>query len=442
MNVDLCTVGGYNEVGKNMTAVKIGNETIILDMGFYLPAIINFEEEGGDRTRIGHQHLIDIGAIPDDNVISSWKPSVKAIIPSHAHLDHIGAIPSLAGKYRCPILGTPYTMEVLKRMIKDDQMNLLNNLKPVPPNSSYQISQKIKVEFINMTHSTLQTAMVAIHTENGTIIYANDFKFDDHPIVGKKPNYKRLKEIGKGNVLALIVDSIYAGVDRKTPSEKVARELLKDVMLGTSNDNNGMIVTCFASHIARLKSIVDFGDKLGRKTIFLGRSLSKYVKSAESLGLVDFSNVEVVGFASQVKRHIQKINKNYKKYLVVCTGGQGEPGAVLTRMSTGSIPIEFHPGDQVLFSNKVIPVDVNISARQELEARLKQKKVRIFKDLHTSGHCAREDLRDLIEMVKPKHIIPAHGNLAMRSAMVELGEELGYSKKNIHLVKNGLKISI
>lgn len=442
MNIDICTVGGYNEVGKNMTAVKIGNESIILDMGFYLPAIIDFEEEGGDRTRIGPQHLIDIGAIPNDTVISSWKPSVKAIIPSHAHLDHIGAIPTLASKYKCPVLGTPYTIKVLKNMMKDDRMRIKNQIKPMPPNSSYKISPDIEVEFINMTHSTLQTAMIAVHTKRGTIIYANDFKFDDHPVVGKKPNYKRLKEIGKGNVIALIVDSIYAGADRKTPSEKVARELLKDVMLGTNNSNNGMIATCFASHIARLRSIVDFGEKLGRRVIFLGRSLSKYVKAAESLNLVNFSNVEVVGFASQVKRHIPKINKKYKKYLVVCTGGQGEPGAVLTRMSTGSIPFNFHSGDQVLFSNKVIPVGINIAARQELEARLKQKKVRIFKDLHTSGHCSREDLRDLIEMVKPQHIIPAHGNLTMRSALMDLGIDMGYSQKNIHLVRNGLKISI
>src|SRR3989344_168802 len=287
MEIEICTVGGYNEVGKNMTAIRIDDEVVICDMGIYLPAIINYEEE--DYHTLSADQLITLGAIPDDSAIKDWKSKVKAIVLGHCHLDHIASIPYLAAKYRAPIIGSPFTIEVLKSILRDDEVNLPNKLKVLNLNSKIKISENITIELINITHSTLQAAMIAIHTPKGTILYACDFKFDNNPIIGDKPNYKRLKELGKDGVICLISESLYSANDMKTPSEAVARDLLKDVMLGTNNKGRAIFITSFASHIARIKSAVEFSKKLNRKVLFLGRSMSKYIRAAENLKLINFS---------------------------------------------------------------------------------------------------------------------------------------------------------
>ena len=254
--IEICAVGGYSEVGKNMTAIKVDDEVVICDMGFFLPEIIKLQEdEEVTKSEFTKKELIRYGAIPNDTIIQDWKNKVKAIVVTHCHLDHIGAIPYMASDYKAPVIGTPYSIEVLKQILKDEKAKIKNDLKTLNSNAKIKVSKNITIEFINMTHSTPQTVMIAIHTKYGAVIYANDFKFDNHPVIGKKPNYKRLQEIGDKGVIALIADSLYSDANMKTPSEKVARELLKDVLLGTNNKGHLVIVTTFASQIARLKSI-------------------------------------------------------------------------------------------------------------------------------------------------------------------------------------------
>ncbi len=438
MDIELCCVGGYDEVGKNMTAIRVGDEVIILDMGFFLPKLINYEEEGGHRADLTAKELIKAGAIPDDTVMEGWKDKVKAIAFSHCHLDHVGAALYLSNKYNAPILGTAFTLEVLRTMARDEGIELKNELKVLNPNAMYRVTKNIKVEFINMTHSTLGTVMVAVHTPRGIILYANDFKFDNHPVVGKKPNYDKLKSM-RGKIIALIVDSLYAHGEWKTPSEKVAREMLKDVMLGTDNKGHAIIVTCFASHIARLKSILDFSRALNRKVVFLGRSLAKYSLAAERAGLVDYSKkAEIISYSRQMEKKLRKIEKNRHKYVVVCTGNQGEPRSVLVKMASGQLPFKFLPEDHIIFSCKTIPVEPNKTNREVLEKKLKQKRVRIFINIHQSGHPGREDLRDLVDLVNPDNIFPVHGTKREDMAMADLAVEMGYKKgKNVHLMSDG-----
>jgi ribonuclease J len=429
--IEMCTVGGYSEVGRNMTAVKVDDEVVIFDMGLCLPKLINFEEEGGQRESLTTQGLIKLGAIPNDNKIKHWRDKVKAIAITHCHLDHLGAIPYLASHYKkVPVIGSPYTIEVLKRVVRDERKDVKNPFKVLNPNAKMKISDNLEIEFINMTHSTPQAVMIALHTKYGTIIYANDFKFDNNPIVGKKPNFDRLKELGKENVIALVVDSLYASKEQKTPSEKVAREMLKDVMLGTESADNLIIATTFASQIARLKSIIDFGKVLNRKILFFGRSLAKYVGAAEAVKLVNFTkDVELVPYKQGIMKKLREIEKNGRtKYLIVCTGNQGEPEAVLSKMADDRIKFDFLPYDHVIFSCRTIPDPANIKNRDKLEKNLKKKKVRIFKDIHVSGHASREDLRDFIQMVNPQKIFPAHIPTEKQKYLVELAEELGYEK--------------
>jgi ribonuclease J len=443
--IKLHTIGGYDEVGRNMTALELDGDSFIFDCGLFLPPIVEMEDSL-KKNAYTEKMLRSIDAVPNDLILDKLgiTNKVKALLITHAHLDHVGAVPFLAGRYpNSEIAGTPFTIEVLKTLIRDNEARVKNPLRVVSPNSSFK-SGKYKIEFINMTHSTLQTAMIAVHTEKGVVLYANDFKFDNFPIVGKKPNYERLIELGNEGVLALIVDSLYSGDERKTPSEKIARDLLEDVMLGTNNKDGCIIITTFSSHIARLKSIVDFGKQLNRKILFLGRSLHKYVGAASNLQLAPFMNdIEIVTYANQIKRKLKQIERERNKWLIVCTGHQGEPDSVLDKLSRDYWPFNFSSKDHVIFSSRIIPSAINIANRSRLEKKLKEKGVRIFTDVHTSGHCGREDLRDLITMVKPKHIIPAHGDLEKRTPLAELAGEMGYKLgETLHLLQNGQALKL
>ena len=370
---------------------------------------------------------------------------VRAILVSHAHLDHVGAVPYTAHNYNAEVIGTPFTVEVLKSLIRDRETKFKNKIRAVNLNSSFKLGNKQhKIEFINITHSTPQTALVVLHTPRGAIVYANDFKFDDHPVLGKKPNYKRMKELAKEGILALIVDSVYADYERKTPSERIARDLLEDVLLTTENKDACIIVTTFSSHIARLKSIVDAGKKLNRKILFLGRSLHRYVSAASRVKLVPFmKDIKLLSYRNQVERALKKVSKSRKDYMLVCTGHQGEPGSILDRMVKGILPFKFISKDHVIFSSSIIPNPINVANRKQLEKKLKARGVRIFTDVHVSGHCGREDVRDMIDMLQPQHIIPAHAGLPKLSALAELATEMGYKVgKSVHIMQNGQKLNL
>ena len=440
--IEICTIGGYNEVGKNSTAIRIDDEVYILDLGIHLENYIKYTQDE-DIVIVEPKELMRAGAVPDVSAIDDWKNKVKIVLPTHAHLDHLGAIPYLANNFKAPIMCTPFTSEVLKGILTEDKIKLSNKIRSMSANSSFQ-ANNVKIEFIHVTHSTPHTVMIALHTKEGIILYANDFKFDLFPTLGKKPNFKRLEELGKQKVLALICDSTYAADSRKMPSESIAKEMLKEVMLGIDSKNKHVVVTTFSSHIARLNSIVEFGRKMNRKIVFIGRSMAKYVRAAESTGIAKFTNrVEVLKFSGQIKRKLKKIAKDRGKYLMVVTGHQGEPNSVLAKMMNGELKFKFFPEDHIIFSCRTIPTPTNIENRQKLEADLRTFNVRIFKDIHQSGHAAREDLRDLINLVKPQHIIPAHGEPRMLNALADLATEMGYKKgNNVHVMGNGERLKL
>ncbi len=445
MPIEICTVSGFAEVGRNMTAIKVDDEVVICDMGLHLENYIRVtDDEEEDVVKLSRASLIKAKAVPDDGAISDWKGKVKAIVPSHAHLDHIGAIPFLASHYDAPIIGTPYTIQVLTHILRDGNMQIPNKLKAVDVNGKVSVSKKIQVEFVNITHSTPHTALVVIHTPYGNVVYANDFKLDDTPVLGKPPNYARLKELGNAGILAAFIDCTNSGEDRKTPSEKVAKEMLTDVLMSQNRIGKGIIVTTFSSHIARLKSIIELGQKMGRKVVILGRSMGKYITAAEEINLVSFSSkADIVRFSSKVGDKLRKIDRDGKeKYLIVCTGHQGEPKSVLSRIASGLLSFNLGPQDAVVFSCRVIPTPTNRANRERLESHLRKSNVRMFRDVHQSGHASGEDVRELIELLRPKHIIPAHGEKRMKESLRLIALRLGYPEKQIHLVHDGQRIAL
>jgi ribonuclease J len=439
-------VGGYCEVGKNMTVLELDDDAVIFDSGLFLPAVVGVSEREKNPTEKGMRHL---GALPDDLMLDkkNIKNKVRALLVSHAHLDHVGAIPYNAPRYNAPVVGTDFTMELLKILMADSNQSIRNKIFSVKPDGTFMIKGKnkeYKAEFLNITHSTIQSAMIAVHTPEGIVIYANDYKLDNSPVFGDRPNYKRMKELSKMGVKALIVDCLYAQDDRKTPSEKIARGLLEDVFFTTDNRNSGMIVTTFSSHIARLKSITEFGKKLGREVVFLGRSLNKYTTAANNVGKLPFrKDIRLFTYRNQLEKALKQINKNKRKYLIVCTGHQGEPGSILDRISRNELPLSLGHEDHIIFSSRTIPTPINEVNREHMHKRLKKKNVRIFDNVHVSGHGGREDLRDLIKLLNPEHVIPSHGDLKKLNAGANLAEELGYKMgKTIHIMQNGATLNL
>ena len=438
-DVEIVAVGGYNEMGRNMTAVVYGEDIVILDMGIRLDRVQIHEDAEIDRMH--SLELIEMGAIPDDTIMRDINGTVRAIVCTHGHLDHIGAIPKLAHRYNAPIISTPYTTALIRQQIEEERKFKVNNpLVTLRPGNIYEITDEISVEFIAIPHSIVDSAIALIHTPEGAVMYACDFKLDRTPTLGSAPDFEALKRAGREGVLAMITETTNSARSGKTPSETIAKDMLRDVLLGTEESDVGMIVTTFASHIARLKAILDIADEMGRIPLFLGRSMEKYLGAAVELGYVTLpENAEIYGQRKDVDKALKKVMAEGKdKYLPVVTGHQGEPGSILMRIANNETPLKIESGDRIIFSANIIPSPMTRANRYALETKLRMKGARIYDDVHVSGHASREDHWELLRMVRPTHVIPAHGDLEMHSAYIEMAEDAGYVLGDtVHLLRNG-----
>lgn len=440
MSVEVIAIGGYEEVGKNMSAVKIGEDVVIFDMGIHLDRVHIHEDT--DMARMHSLDLIERGIIPDDTLMKEVDGKVRAIVFTHGHLDHIGAVGKLAHRYEAPLIGTPYTMGLIEKTIKSEKkFNVNNPLQVLNPGEKIQISPDITLEFVHTTHSLPQTVNAALHTSEGIIVYSNDFKFDNHQMLSPPPDYKRLRELGRQGVLALIVETtrMTEKQEVKTYSEKVARLNLEDVMGQALTEKEGMIITTFSSHIERIQAICNIANQSDRQILLLGRSMERFGSIAEKLGILDLPpTASIYGSPKAVNRALAHADAKREDYLLVTTGHQGEVDALLPRIANNKTNFQVKRGDNVLISAPIIPSPMNIANRNVMEKRLKSSGARIYPNIHVSGHAGPEDHRDYIRMLNPEHIIPSHGDLEMLAAYTELAEEEGYKMgNNIHLLRNG-----
>jgi ribonuclease J len=446
MEIEIATVGGYEEVGRQMTAVRAGDDVVVFDMGLNLSKVLIHDNL---QTESMHSlDLIDMGAIPDDRVMSELEGDVQAIVPTHGHLDHIGAIGKLAHRYDAPIVASPFTLELVREEIQDEgKFSVENELVAMEAGETMPIGERCELEFVNVTHSIIDAINPVLHTPEGAVVYGLDKRMDHTPVIGDPIDMKRFREIGREGegVLCYIEDCTNANKKGRTPSEAVARRHLKDVLHSMEDYDGGIVATTFSSHIARVTSLVEFAREIGREPILLGRSMEKYSGSAKRIGAAEFpDDLAMYGHRRSVESAFERIMKEGKEnFLPVVTGHQGEPRAMLTRMGRGETPYDLEEGDKVVFSAAIIPEPTNEGQRYQSENLLQMQGARIYDDVHVSGHLSREGHYQMLQALQPQHVIPAHQDMKGFSGYVDLAAKQGYKlDRDLHVTTNGNTITL
>ncbi|GAA0655398.1 RNase J family beta-CASP ribonuclease [Salarchaeum japonicum] len=441
MEIEIATIGGYEEVGRQMTAVRAGDDVVVFDMGLNLSQVLihdNVETE-----QMHSLDLIDMGAIPDDRVMSELEGDVQAIVPTHGHLDHIGALSKLAHRYNAPIVASPFTLELVKDEIESEQkFGVENDLVEMEAGETMPIGERCELEFVHVTHSIIDAINPVLHTPEGAIVYGLDKRLDHDPVLEDPIDMKRFREIGREDegVLAYIEDTTNAGRKGRTASESVARRELQDTIHSMEDYDGGIVATTFSSHVSRVSSIIEFAQEIGREPILLGRSMERYSGTAERMGRVNFpDNLGMFGHRKSVDRAFKRImNEGKENFLPIVTGHQGEPRAMLTRMGRGETPYDIESGDKVIFSARVIPEPTNEGQRYQSEQLLRMQGARIYDDIHVSGHLREEGHYEMLNALQPQHVIPAHHDLEHFGKYARLAKSEGYEiGRDLHLSDNG-----
>ena len=384
-----CPLGGSGEIGMNMNLFAYGNEEnkkwIIVDIG------VTF----ADETVPG----VDL-IYPDPGFIVDKKDDLLGLVLTHAHEDHIGAIAHIWPKLLCDIYATPFTSVLIQEKFKEKKIDIKNKLKIVELNGKVNLGV-FKIEFVTLTHSILEPNGLSIETPAGTILHTGDWKCDPNPLIGETINEKKLKEIGDKKVLAMICDSTNVFSPGRAGSESDVRKSLLKIM---ESKNKRIIVTSFASNVARMESVFYCAKKIGRQISLVGRSMNRIYKAAKQCGYLK-NLIDPID-----PREAKKISR--EKIVFLCTGSQGEPNGALMRISNYVHPdVTIESGDTVIFSSKIIPG--NEKKLYKLHNQLVKNDIEVVSEenefVHVSGHPNREDLKDMYNWVKPKSVIPVHG---------------------------------
>lgn len=431
------TIGGYEKVGGNMTAVEVDGEIVIFDVGADIERIV---EKGLRVEEMSTVEAIEAGVVPDDSEIKNNKRgNVAAIVVGHGHQDHCRGLPKLAGAYDCPIIASDYTADIIERFIENDDESVKNEIIRIEPGSTFQISKSMELEFVPITHSIPGTFLSVLRTDEGTLVYSLDFKLDKNPTLGQPVDYDKLESLGEDGVRVYIVDCTRADQTGSTDSELKTRKELKRILSEAYKKRRGVIVTTFSSHIARLNNIIN-ANAGGRKIAMLGRSLKEYTGDAEKNGLIDLSNIQVASYRQKVESILEEISRNKAEYLLVTTGNQGEPNAMLPRIASGEYPYHLTEGDLVVFSSVTIPTPINELNREYLKKNLRSRGAELKLDVHSHGHAKKEDHRRMMRMLSPDVVVPAHGGREKLSACARLAKEEGVN--TVRVSQNGATINL
>ena len=410
-----CPLGGSGEIGMNMNLYAYGKEDnqkwIIVDLG------VTFADDS-----IPGIDLI----MPDPGFIIDKKDDLLGIVLTHAHEDHIGAVAHIWPDLKCKLYATPFTAALITEKFKEKKIDISSFLKIVPLNSKIKLGD-FEIDFVTLTHSILEPNGLSIKTPLGTILHTGDWKIDPNPLIGNKIDEDKLKKIGDEGVSAMICDSTNIFSPGRAGSESDVRDSLLRIMeLKTKR----ILVTSFASNVARMESIFYCAKKTGRAICLVGRSMHRIFKAAKKCGYLK-------GLINPIEpRDAKKVAKN--KILYLATGSQGEPMGAMNRIINGSHPEVFlEEGDCVIFSSKIIPG--NEKKLYNLQNQIVRNNIEIISEenafVHVSGHPNRDDLKDMYKWVKPKSVIPVHGEHRHMQEHVNFAKEMQVPKTL--LIENG-----
>lgn len=418
--VRITPIGGLGEIGGNMTVIETQNSAIIIDAGMSFPD--------------GDMHGIDI-LVPDFSYLEVIKDKIAGIVITHAHEDHIGAMPYLFKKYQFPIYGTPLPLGLIGSKFDEHGLKKYRSLfRAVEKRKPIRIGE-FEIEWIHITHSIVDSSALAIKTEAGVIFHTGDFKIDHTPIDGYPTDLNRIAYYGEQGVLLLLSDSTNSHKAGYTPSEASVGPAF-DMLF--SRAKGRVIMSTFSSNIHRVYQAIQYGLKYGRKISVIGRSMEKNLEIARTLGYIDLpQNIFIE--AHEVAKYADE------EVLIVTTGSQGETMSALYRMATDEHRhIKIKPSDIVILSAKAIPgnegsVSNILNFINKAGAKVYYQD---FSEIHTSGHAAQEEQKLMLRLVKPKFFLPVHGEYNHILKHKETAISCGVDEKNIYLMEDGDQIEI
>jgi ribonuclease J len=414
--IRILPLGGFEEVGRNCMVVQVDKDLFIIDMGLQFP----------EEDMLGVDYLI-----PDISFLKGKEKYIRGILFTHGHLDHIGAAQHLLPKLNYPpCFGTKLTMGFLKKRLDETKMSSKVSLNTIEYGKKIRLGAS-DVEFFRVTHSIPDSAGIAIHTPLGSIVHTGDFKFDFTPVNEPPADFSRIAGIGERGVLAVMADSTNATKPGRAMSEKTIGDSLNRII----RDAEGrLIISTFSSLLNRIQQIIDAAKENNRKIFISGRSMEYNIDLAQKLGYINAPR----GMIRKVSPAINKMKDN--EVVIITTGSQGEERAALARISLGvHRDISIKKGDTVVLSSN--PIIGNARAVATMINNLHLKGANVLTndtlDIHTTGHGYQEDILLMHRLLKPKHIIPEHGEPYMRSAHADLVKSIGYQDNSIHLLNNG-----
>ena len=407
-------LGGLGEIGKNMMVVEYGDDIIVIDCGLMFP-----EEE-----MLG----IDL-VIPDISYLLERRERVRGIIITHAHEDHIGALSYVLPQLKVPVYATKLAQGIIKVKLKGEKSLVRSKLNLIEPGAQFSLG-RFKIETFPVCHSMADSMGLIIHTPIGIVVHSGDFKLDYTPVDGKPTDLSRLAQLGAQGVLLLLSDSTYVELPGYTPSETVVGETLDRIIAGASGR---VIVTTFASLISRIQQVIEAAARHGRRVFIVGRSMSETMKVASELGYIKAPN-GVMGNLDELR------GMPREKIVLVTTGSQGEPTSALVRIANRDHrQLHIIRGDTVVISASPIPGNESLVSKT-IDSLFRQG-AKVYYDrlskVHVHGHASQEELKLLLNLVKPKFFIPIHGEYRHLSLHADLARSVGIAGENIFVLEDG-----
>lgn len=411
-------IGGQTEIGKNMTLLRYGNNILIIDCGMKFP---DDDMPGIDKV------------LPDMSYVINNKNLVRGLVLTHGHEDHIGAIPYLLNDVSVPIYGTKLTLGLVEHKLKESRLAKKAKLHVVKPKDIINLGP-FKVEFLRVCHSIADAVAVAVHTPVGVVVHTGDFKIDYTPVDFEKADLNRFGELGDKGVLLLMSDSTNADTEGSTPSERTVGDTFDRIF---SKAKGRVIVATFASNIHRIQQVLNTAAKYGRKVALSGLSLQNVVNKAKELGYLKVPK-DIFVKLDDIHR------SGHHSLVILTTGSQGEPMAALSRMAAGEHKqVKIQKGDTVIIS--AIPIPGNEKSVYSTINKLFAFGADVIYEerhgIHVSGHGCRDEMRLMLNMVRPKFFIPVHGEYRHMIAHARVAQETGIRPDHIFINENGDSIS-